>query len=101
MNTQRTSAFLMANLGSEVSRILSAKEHGNEVQIRSSFERATRILTEILTLPDMKTRSVEIQALSDLISDITSPKPILQVSRKNISAYFIPFATRVMGPTMF
>jgi len=90
----------MANLGSEVSRILSAKEHGNEVQIRSGFERATKILTEIMTLPDMKTRSVEIQALSDLIIDMTSKKPMFQVSRKNISAYFIPFAIRIMSPAI-
>ncbi len=97
MNTQRTSAFLMANLGSEVSRILSAKDRGNEAQISASLERALKILTEILTLPDMKKRSDEIKALSDLIQDMTSLTPILHVSRKNISSYFIPFATRIVS----
>lgn len=96
MSTQRTSAFLMANLGAEVSRILSAKDRNNEIQIRESFDRALKILKEIMTIPDMKTRAVEITSLSNLITDLVKPNPSLHISRKNISSYFIPFTIRAM-----
>ena len=97
MNTQRTSAFLMANLGAEVLRILSAKDHNNELQIRECFERASKILKQIMTLPDMKTRKVEMNALSLLLHDMTIPNPTIHVSRNNISSYFTHFAMRVMN----
>lgn len=100
MNTQRSSVFLMANLGAEVSRIISAKDHNNEVQIRDCFERALKILKQIITLPDMRTRLVEMNTLSELIQDMTTPNPIFHVSRKNISSYFTPFAIRAMSPKM-
>lgn len=87
----------MANLGAEVSRLFSAKENGNERQIRECLERAQKILKEIMTIPDMKTRIVEMNALSSIINDITSNNPKLQISRKNISAYFTPFALRIMN----
>ena len=97
MNTQRTSVFLMANLGSEVSRILSAKDRNNNLQVRESLERALNILKEIMTISDMKTRIVEMNTLSDLINEMAKPKPIFHVSRKNISSYFIPFVLKAMN----
>ncbi len=86
----------MANLGAEVSRILSAKDRHDEIQVRECFERSLNILKEIMTISDMKGRVTEINSLSNLISDIVSPNPVLHVSRKNISSYFIPFSLRVM-----
>ncbi len=100
MNTQRTSVFLMANLGAEVSRIFSAKENKDEKRAKEGLERALKILREVMTISEMKTRASEINTLTDLISDIASPNPTLQVSRKNISSYFIPFATRMMSSTI-
>jgi len=46
MNTTRTSLFLMANLGSEVSQIFSAKAKGNTNLFSSAMERAKAILTQ-------------------------------------------------------
>lgn len=90
----------MANLGAEVSRILSAKDRKDEIQVRKCLERALKILKEIMTMPEMKERVIEINSLSNLISDMSSPNPVLHVSRKNISSYFIPFALRVMGSSI-
>lgn len=87
----------MANLGAEVSRIFSARDRKDEVQVRECFERALKILKEIMTMSDMKERLVEINSLSNIISDLASPNPILHISRKNISSYFIPFSLKIMG----
>jgi hypothetical protein len=96
MSLQRTSGFLMANLGAEVSRILAAKDRGNTALVRESIDRALKILTEILEIPNMKPRQAEIETLRDVITDVTRPNPIYRVSRKNLSSYFIPFASAVM-----
>jgi hypothetical protein len=97
MNAKRTSAFFMANLGSEATRIMSAREHNNQTEMSSCYERALKILKEIISLPDMNTRAIEIKILSDLIHDMASSNPRLHVSRKNLSSYFTPFALRVMN----
>ena len=44
--TKRTSLFLMANLGSEVSRLISARDDDKDV-MTGSLERADKMLQEI------------------------------------------------------
>ncbi|GEM_PF-800018 len=97
MNTQRTSAFLMANLGSEVTRLISARERNNQAQIGACYKRSLTILKEIFSMPDMHTRVAEINILSDLIHDLANANPMLHVSRKNIVSYFTPFSIRVVN----
>ncbi len=97
MNTQRTSTFLMANLGAEVSRIFSAKDNHDEIQMRDCLERAQKILKEIMTIPDMKTRVVEMDTLSDVLTDTTRSNQIFNIQRKNLTSYFTPFMLKVMA----
>lgn len=97
MNTQRTSSFLMANLGAEVSRIISAKNAENEKFAKECLLRAEKILKEVMTFPDMEKRSSEIETLLNVIREIVNPNPTIIVSQQNIISYFIPFALKLVS----
>ena len=94
---KRTSLFLMANLGAEVSRIISAKERGDDMMVQGALERAERILDEIKGLPDIQPRIAEIEMLSMAIHSITNSTSELHVAHQNIKSYFMPFAMRMMS----
>ena len=96
-DAKRTSLFLMANLGAEVSRIISAKEKSDSTLMQGALERAERILDEIKGLPDIQPRIAEIEMLSHAIRSLASPTQDLQVAHQNIKSYFMPFALRVMS----
>ena len=97
MNTKRTSLFLMANLGAEVSRIISLKEKNEPVLAVEALARANKIISQIKELPDMKARLDEINTLSKVINNITESKPALSVPEKHIKSYFLPFSLRLMA----
>ncbi len=97
MNIQRTSLFLMANLGAEVSRIMLLAEKHEDALAKEALARANKIITEIKTLPDMKTRLQEIDALSKVIENILESKPAFHIPAKHIKSYFLPFSLRLMA----
>ena len=94
---KRNSLFLMANLGSEVSKIITAKNRHDQVLLDAYLTQAEKIIKEIMTMPDMKSREAEIKTLSQVIEDISRPKPTLNISVKDITSYFIPFAVRLVN----
>lgn len=96
-DTKRTSLFLMANLGAEVSRIISAKERGDTVMMQGAFERAKSMLNEIKGLPDIQPRIVEIEMLSEAISSLAYPVSGLHIAPRDIKSYFTPFTLRLMS----
>lgn len=90
MTNERTSLFLMANLGAEVSRLLAARERNDETSAKASLDRAESILNELTTLPDMHGRSEELVILRKTLTGKT-------VTPLYLKSYFIPFALRVMA----
>ncbi|MEK7157263.1 MAG: hypothetical protein AAB709_01785 [Patescibacteria group bacterium] len=94
---ERTSLFLMANLGAEVSRVISAKERGDTVLMQGALERAGLMLDEIKKSPDMQPRMSEIEMLSQAIQSIVNPVSELRIASQNIKSYFTPFALRMMS----
>ena len=97
MNTKRTSLFLMANLGAEVSRMISLKEKGEDIHATEALARANKIISQIKELPDMKTRLGEINTLCQVIENIIKSKPVLNIPKKHIVSYFAPFSSRLMA----
>lgn len=93
----RSSLFLMANLGSEVSRLFSAREKRDSKMIRESFERAQKILNEIIVIPDMKKREEEVNILREIINDLADENREVKTSKKDLIGYFTPFAMRLMA----
>lgn len=97
VKNQRTTLFLMANLGAEVSRLLSFKEKGDHIEAKEALKRAQDILFEIKKLPEMRKRLQEIDILSAVIADILETKPIFHVSPRSIKSYFQPFTSRMIS----
>ena len=96
MNTERTPLFLMANLGTEVSRIISAKERGDTTLAQSAFLRAEKMLGEIRAFPEMTPRELEISALEQAIRSFVEPNPDIIVSSTHMKNYFAQFALRLI-----
>lgn len=96
-STERTSLFLMANLGAEVSRVISAKERGDDALMQGALQRSESMLQEIEKMPDMQERSAELQMLSQAIQSIVNPASELHIASRNIKSYFTPFALRMMS----
>jgi len=92
---KRNSLFLMANLGSEVTKIISAKNRNDQILLTEYSAHADKILKEILSLPDMKEREIEIKTLAEVITDISKAKSSLDISSVNIISYFTPFVMRL------
>ena len=90
MKTERTSLFLMANLGSEVSRMFSSRESGDVSFAHESLKRADRILAGIKQLSDMQTRKREIDLLAEALREPA-------VSREELQSYFDPFVARLFA----
>ena len=86
----------MANLGSEVSRLISSKEKNDMVQARESLARALQIIEKICELPDMKKRLGEIFLLKQVITDMAQPKQTTRTSSEQLTSYFRPFALRLL-----
>ena len=80
----------MANLGSEVSRILSSREAGDVAFEQGSMGRAERILADIKRLPDMRTRIPELNTLSQAIKEP-------EISPEHLRSYFEPFISRLVA----
>lgn len=96
MTSARTPLFLMANLGAEVSRIISFTDKNERMRIEDALRRAERIIVEIKQFPEMQKRTQEINALSQAIADIASSAPTLAIDPEHLESYFHPFATRLL-----
>jgi len=94
MNVQRTSLFLMANLGAEVSRIISARDRKENGVMTASLRRADKMIEEIMMLEDMKPRKVEVELLSNAIRSIIEPSTDMSINTKSLQDYFTPFIDR-------
>lgn len=97
MKKERTSLFLMANLGSEVSRMISAREKKDADALRGALKRSEQIIVELKVKPDMKKRLYEIEILESVITAMGDLAEKLFVSPRAIKSYFTPFALRVVS----
>ncbi len=95
MTKERSSLFLMANLGAEVSRVFSLADKGLYAQAEEARARAKRIIVELRELPEMQTREPEIVALERILEDLMRGES--GVTPKNIKSYFMPFAERMLA----
>ncbi len=97
MDTERTSLFLMANLGAEASRIISAREQNNTESMRAALIRAEKILEQIKNMPEMKPRIKELNALGVALLSLTEDGGQLHISSTHVKSYFTPFAVRMLA----
>jgi hypothetical protein len=96
MKNERTSLFLMANLGSEVSKIFSAINKNNSPLLNDAFKRAETILHKIKDLPETKNNK-ELDILHDVIKDICQREGRYDIKQEHLESYFTPFALRLLN----
>lgn len=97
MINERTSLFLMANLGSETTRLISAREQNDYDNALASLTRAEKILDELTALPDMKNREEELQILRNSLKKLASLQTNHSITPHHLKSYFIPFAIRLIA----
>ena len=95
--TAEPSMFLMANLGSEVTRLLYARAEHNERRARGAHTRACAILTEIRALPDAEHAEGEFIILQEVLDDLIREVPNLRIQPESLRQYFTPFALRALA----
>jgi len=93
MNTTRTPLFYMANLGSEMSRVLLEYEKKDFEKMRNSILRAENIIKKIKEFPEMKNRTGELEILGLIINDLNQKK--FELDKNQLLNYFSPFAIRL------
>ncbi len=95
---QRGSLFLMANLGSEISRVFSSWRKGNKELLETSVNRSNKIIDDLLADEQMKKRASEILILRDVMDDLVKNNLAnYRINEAQLQSYFIPFALRVMS----
>ncbi|MEK7193037.1 MAG: hypothetical protein AAB682_02770 [Patescibacteria group bacterium] len=94
MNSERTPVFLMANLGTEVFRILTAEKQGDQEAVLAANSRAQNILDALKENLEMYSREGELTLLSTALSDYISDNKKLAIKGTSLRAYFLPFMIR-------
>lgn len=97
MNTERTSLFYMANLGSEVERIFSLKKKGMDKEAGEAYVRALDIIEKLTKHPELLNRTGEIKLLKDYLEESLKNKSAA-MNQREWQNYFLPYATRLLVP---
>ncbi len=97
MKTNRSVAFLMANLGSEVSQLFMHREQGETKYADFARERAQKIIAELLAHPDAVGRTSEIEIMQKIVENTVAGEEPHAIPRIQLEEYFLPFAKRVLS----
>ena len=95
--TERTTVFLMANLGSEMTRCLDLEKRRQREEAEKSAKRAFRIMDQLEVRPDIGTGKQEAAILRNILQDALSQAPKYRVSEQELATYFLPFARKVLA----
>lgn len=96
MSNERTPLFLMANLGSEMTRLLIACESKDMEKLRGASSRAEKMLSEIEDFDEMQSRKDELEKIRYIIKDCNEKSQKLFIDKKSLESYFVPFALRLV-----
>jgi len=97
MNNTKSIYFYMANLGSEMERVFSWREKGDNEAMEHACDRATAIIDKVDIAP-ASDGGKELSLLKKIIEDIKSNTQNYSIQRNSMRAYFIPFVLKMMNP---
>lgn len=97
METKRDADFYMANLGSEMTRLLSARDRGDRTAMAVAAERCLTLADRAIAAETIAAHRREIAMLKTIISDTLSANPQYAVTQGSTTAYFYPFALRKLA----
>ncbi len=101
MTTQRTTPFLIANLGSELIRFFALQKRKDIENAKLSAIRAFHIIDRIMNQKDIGNGKQEISILKRIIEDSLSNSHMYNISDSDLNSYFMPFASRVLSAARF
>ena len=96
MKTERTTYFLMANLGSEMMRFFALQRKKNIKDAKLSADRAFRIMDQLMENKNIGNGKQEVAMLKKLTEDSLSASPLCVITDDDLNSYFMPFATRTL-----
>lgn len=96
MKTERTTYFLMANLGSELIRFLALQKNKNSKDARTSADRAFHIMEQLMERKDIGNGKQEVAILKKLIDDSLSSSHLYNLNENDLNSYFMPFVSRAL-----
>lgn len=97
MNNERTPAFYLANLGSEVSRLQSAYDKNDAELTGGALKRARAIFDTLAHMSLRPAEREEIEILRDVVEDVAKGDRRFGVNIESLESYFYPFAHKVLG----
>ncbi len=97
MTTERTPAFLLANLSSEVARLIAAIEKGDEELSAGALKRTRTVFSALLAMPLRSPAQKEIEMLREVIEDLPKAPRRFSVSAELLESYFSPFIHKVLA----
>lgn len=62
-----------------------------------SLNRASRIINELMSHPELDGRTEEVEILEDIIYDLFLDQSQFSIEKSEIEEYFIPFALRALA----
>ncbi|MDP2946864.1 MAG: hypothetical protein Q8N88_02005 [Nanoarchaeota archaeon] len=93
---ERPLYFYVANLGSEIQRVLGWKEKGDKIAMQNAHKRAVSIIDKIKSFGN-KSANTEMDILQKSLKELISENKESTLDRNQISSYFNPFALRVVN----
>ncbi len=97
MNPERTTNFLMANLGSELARFFNLKGRGDLEAADFCAERALKLTHELKKRADIGGGKREVEILESIIRDALTSAPQYKIDSADLNNYFLPFASRELA----
>ena len=95
MNAERTTVFLMANLGSEMARFFRLKKQGRLDLAKGAASRAQKIIESICDQAEPGARA-ETLLIKEVLDDAQTNTPRYVISEQDLNSYFAPFAQRIL-----
>lgn len=89
-----TLAEQLANIGSEVSRILHWRESGDRTASEQALQRALELLDLTLTNSRIPARVLELARLRDVLCAVFLGTDEYDITAETLEDYFLPFALR-------
>ncbi|KKP56629.1 MAG: hypothetical protein UR80_C0019G0007 [Parcubacteria group bacterium GW2011_GWB1_35_5] len=93
---ERPLYFYVANLGSEIQRVLVWKEKGDKESMQTAFKRVISIIDKIKSFNN-KSANTEMDILQKYLEELVLGNEKTVLNRSQISSFFNPFALRVVS----
>ena len=93
---KRTTTFLMANLGSAVMRVYSSHEKKDKESSKLYSQECFKIINQIISNKDSVGGMKEALIIKSIISNLENySSKNLNINKKEIESYFLPFSILV------